>query len=355
MSDVRCVTSPAWGHPARCQGPNPSSHGRDAASTLLLAIGSARAMMPSVTDRDREPDAYPPLSVEDLEILEEAVVQLNDVVQMASGRMDPECGITAEDQVRITRNAMADAGKVLTKWRRKAVEVTDQDRSTLAAVSLRHALRDAGLPEDMSPGDAVRRLAAERDRARARAERARTDTAYRAEIQRRIRAELNVNSQAVAVSQEADQANRLVAYLTADMQRIAAAVGWPEDMPVEDPAELLDAVKQLTRRAAQAERWRLLACRSPVTDEDVTRAGVTVGRATAWLGSHPAWERIDDGSVIGFAVWRRDGGSVLTLAGPARIADMINSTARADGRSQWDVLDEIAAQGQGDSRRGGEA
>lgn len=60
------------------------------------------------------------LSLQDIQTLEEAINQLSDAINMATGDIGPECGVSVIDQVEDTREAMADAGKVLTKWRRKA-------------------------------------------------------------------------------------------------------------------------------------------------------------------------------------------------------------------------------------------
>ena len=65
---------------------------------------------------------YPKLSLDDLGTLEEAMSQISDVINMACGDIDPdECEVSTVEQVEQTREAMARAGKVLTKWRRKGV------------------------------------------------------------------------------------------------------------------------------------------------------------------------------------------------------------------------------------------
>jgi hypothetical protein len=61
------------------------------------------------------------MSESDQLILEAAVSQIEDCLSMAQGDADNEgAGVTVAVQVEMTREAIKEAMKVLTKWRRKA-------------------------------------------------------------------------------------------------------------------------------------------------------------------------------------------------------------------------------------------
>jgi hypothetical protein len=104
-------------------------------------------------------------------------------------------------------------------------------------------------------------------------------------------------------------------------------------------------VRVLTERRdaalAEAKRWR---GRCRVVAADVT-AEVTIGKVEAWMSAN-GWAVVDEDSTI--RKWHHDRGPEhgvwMTIATePAWIADRIEKLAKVAGRSQHDVLDEMAA------------
>jgi hypothetical protein len=112
----------------------------------------------------------------------------------------------------------------------------------------------------------------------------------------------------------------VMASMAGSIQEIARAAGWPEDVPVEDPGELVESVAQLRAEAAR------LRARVRVEAEDVERAGVTRAHAIAWAGQHEGVCNLFNDSEA-----------------PWVIASRIQIAASFYNRPGLDILDEMAA------------